>query len=79
MNTYSVKAFLVLVLAVLPMSFISLGGWLIPLIAASWYFAYRLVTSLIRDAEREERRAAGQADQRSRRCVERRTRSHYNR
>lgn len=79
MNTYSVKAFLVLVLAVLPMSFISLGGWLIPLIAASWYFAYRLVTSLIRDAEKEERRAAGQADQRSRRCVERRTRSHYNR
>jgi hypothetical protein len=79
MNTYSVKAFLVLVLAVLPMSFISLGGWLIPLIAASWYFAYRLVTSLIRDAEREERRAAGQADQRSRRCVERRIRSHYNR
>ena len=79
MNTYSVKSFLVLVLAVLPMSFISLGGWSIPLIAAAWYFAYRLVASLICDAKKEERRAAGQAVQRSRKCVERRTRSYYNR
>lgn len=79
MNTYSLKAFSVLILAVLPMSFISLGGWSIPLMAASWYLALRLVSSLIRDEKKEERRAAGQADQRLRRCVERRTRSHYNR
>lgn len=76
MNTFFIKAFVVMMLSVFPMIFAFLGAYALPIALISWYIAYRILLSLITEAEKEERRAAGQAAHRLRVCVEK-THSYY--
>ena len=76
MNTFFIKACMVLFLSFAPMLFAFIGPYALPIAIVCWYVAYRILLSLIAKAEKEERRATGQAAHRSRVCV-RRTRPYY--
>jgi ABC-type dipeptide/oligopeptide/nickel transport system permease subunit len=78
MNTFLIKGLLSMILAIGPMCAISLGAWSFLIALISWCLCYRVVSSMVADIKREERRAAGQAARRSRECVKRRTRPYYN-
>lgn len=70
------KAITTLFLGIAPMLFAFIGPYALPIALVSWYGAHRTLLSLLKDVEKEERRAAGQAAHRSRVCV-RRTRPYY--
>ena len=66
MNTFSVKLILAMVLAVLPcaFTFIEPYGIAVPIVAVCWFMVYRIISGLIREVEKEERRSVGQTKRR---------------
>lgn len=78
MRTFSIRCWTIFFLVWGPLIFAFCGPWMLPIVLAFWYGAYRMLRKLIADLEKEKRRSAGQAERRSRVCV-RRTRPYYNR
>lgn len=79
MNMVSVKMMAAMFFGFAPVMAISLGGWALLVTAVCWLISGATVKSLLNDVKKEEQRVKGESTRRSRGCVEKRTRTYYNR